>query len=171
MNSKKRTNGFTIIEMVIYMGLLSILIALMSQLFIATVGIKVESEAGASVQQDGNYIISRIAYDIHRASRIIAPALGQTGSTLSLGIIESGVEQIYTYLLANTTLTLLDGSTTDSIHSATTNVSTFSVTRVGNSATRANAKDTVQFLITISSTYRPPSGIQQMTFQSTAGLR
>lgn len=171
MNNKKYTNGFTIIEMVIYMGLLSILIALMSQLFIATLGVKVESEANTSVQQDGNYIISRITYDIHRASRIITPALGQTGSTLSLGIIESGVEQIYTYLLANTTLTLSDGSTTDSIHSATTHISTFTVTRVGNSATRANAKDTIQFHVTLSGVYSLPSGVQQMTFQSTAGLR
>ncbi len=170
MNSNKYTSGFTLIEMVLYMGLLSILIAIMSQMFIATLGVKIESEAGSSIQQDGNYIFSRIAYDIHRASRIIAPELGESGSIISLGIIEGGVERIYQYVLENNTLTLADGVTTEPIHSADTNVSTFTVTRVGNSATIINAKDTLHLFITITSV-NALTGAQQMTFQSTAGLR
>lgn len=163
--------GFTIIELVVYIGLLSILIAVMSQVFVATLGVKLESESDTGVSQDGNYIITRLAYDIRRASRIISPNVGESASMLSLGIIEGGIEQVYEYTLTGDTLSLSDGVTTESIHGDTTTISDFSVSRFGNSGTITDARDTIQFILTVTSTYTVPLGAQQMTFQSTEGLR
>ena len=163
--------GFTLIELTIYIGLLGILIAVMSQVFVATLSVKLDSEGNAFVVQDGNYILNRINYDIHRASRIISPTIGQTGSGLSLGIIENGVERVYQYTLSNQSLTLSDGITTDAVHGGSTLISNFQVTRVGNSLSVPDAKDTVQVIFTVASNYVVSSGVQQMTFQTTEGLR
>ena len=171
MKMHTRQKGFLLIELIIYMGLLMILLAIMSDVFVATLNVKLESDTTSAVQQDGSYIMSRIAYDVRRSTGIITPALGQSGTTLSLDIVENGVHKTYQYVWANNALTLSDGLSTDSLHGNNSRVTQFSVTHVGNSATIATAKDTISTALVVSSVGQTSSGVHTLTFQSTIGER
>lgn len=153
------------------MGLLSILLVILSQVFVATLGVKLESESNAAVVQDGNYIHTRLAYDISRAQRIVEPNLGVSSSQLTLGIIENGVEVLYTYSMSGDTLTLSDGSTTDMVHSDSVTIPQFVVTRIGNSDTVTDAKDTVKISYTVQSVYQRSSGTDSLSYEISLGLR
>jgi type II secretory pathway pseudopilin PulG len=168
---KKRAHGFTLIELILYIGLLSSLIVVMSQIFIAILNVKLESGSVSVVQQDGTYIQSRIAYDVRRASRILSPAIGQTGSVLSLTIVENGVDKTYSYSVSGSTLVLSDGTSTDNLEGTRSAISQFQVTRVGNSATISDAKDTVDVRFTLTSNYILSHTADSMSYQFASGLR
>lgn len=157
--------GFTLIELIIYMGLLGILLTIMSEVFIGILNLKLASESNSQVVLDGNFIQTRLTYDVHRAERIIAPDIGQTGGVLTLAIVEEGVEQVYQYALVGDALTITRGSDSDVLSADDSRVTEFSVTRIGNSETLASAKDTLSFLYTVK------SGRDELPFELSVGLR
>lgn len=171
MNYLRRQRGFLLLELVLYMGLLMILLTIMSEVFIATLAVKLESESTSAAQQDGSYIMARLAYDIRRSSNILSPALGQSATTLSLDIIENSVHKTYQYIWSNNSLVLSDGATSDLLHSNNSTVTNFTVTRVGNSGSITNAKDTISTILTVKSVAQTRAGLHTLTFQSTTGLR
>src|SRR3990172_6790072 len=48
--------GFTIIELILYMGMLSILLAVLSQIFVSILNVQLESQSSSSIEQDSRYI-------------------------------------------------------------------------------------------------------------------
>lgn len=164
-------HGFTLIELTIYIGLLGILIVIMSQMFIAIMSLKLESSSASAVQQDGTYITTRLAYDIRRAAAILSPAVGQSAGLLSLDIVEGGIHHTYQYASNSGILTLSDGIHTDVLESSGSAVTQFSVSRVGNSASNPNAKDTVDIVLTMTSQYQLPQGPDKMIYHIAVGLR
>ena len=167
----RQQNGFTLIELSVYIGLLGILIIIMSQMFIAILDVRLESASTSVIQQDGGYIEARIAYDVHRASSILSPPLGQVASALSLDIIESGVHKTYQYTLNGTDLVLSDGTDSDKLTSSGSAVTRFFVTRVGNSGTLPGAKDTVAVDMILTSQYQLPRAPDHLQYRFAAGLR
>lgn len=91
-------NGFTLIEMLLVMGIMSILLVILTEVFGSIINTKLRSEAVTAVAQDSRYVLARLAYDISRSSAITSP----TGNTLALQI--DGVS--YVYQLDGSTLTL-----------------------------------------------------------------
>lgn len=168
---KKAQLGFTLIELVLYFGLLSIFIVIMSQMFTAIMDVKLESASTSSVQQDATYLKARLSYDIRRAANILSPAVGQSASSLSLDIVENGTDKTYTYQLDGSVLTLSDGTNTDTLVSSESAVTQFLVTRVGNSGTITGARDTVDVQLTVTSRYQTPRPADQVQYQFAAGLR
>ena len=49
----KKQKGFSLVELLLYMGLFSILLASLMQLFGAIIAVRLESEATSAVLQDG----------------------------------------------------------------------------------------------------------------------
>src|SRR5438067_4427716 len=99
MNTKRNFNqkGFTLIEFLMYMGIFSILIVSLFQILTSVLDIQAESQATSSVDEDGKFILSRLAYDIQRASAVAVPvSRGAQGNTLQLTI--GGVS--YTYVVS-----------------------------------------------------------------------
>src|SRR5690348_3778918 len=87
--------SFTLIELLIYMALLSILLVIMTQIFVSVLDSKLEIESLTSIERDGNYLTSRLIYDISRSNGIVAPAgIGGQSNTLQISI--NGVNYIYT---------------------------------------------------------------------------
>src|SRR5260221_10945575 len=78
--------GFTLMELLLYMGIFSVLLVVLMQLFTSILSLHAESQATSSVDQDGNFALMRLAYDIHRSSSIVTPALGASSRTLTLKI-------------------------------------------------------------------------------------
>lgn len=129
-NLQSKAKGFTLIELMIYMGVLAIFIGTLSTLFSTSVNIQLESQNLTSVEQDGRYILARLIYDSHRATSVTTPAsLGASNSSLVLVI--SGVN--YTFDLdASGNLRYVNNLGTFQLNSHDTSLSSLSFQRIGN---------------------------------------
>ena len=119
------SGGFTLIEFLIYMGIFSMLLVVLTQMFVMILTTQLGTESSSSVEQDSRFILARLMYDVQRASQITVPAtLGVSGNTLQL--IIGGVS--YTYVLNGTNLEL----NSNQVNSFDTTVSNLSFERRGN---------------------------------------
>lgn len=161
MNFKSRLqSGFTLVELLLYAGLFTILLVVFLQLFSSIIGVQLESESRSAISQDGQYILQRLSYDIMRADSVVSPTtLGATASAMTLTI--SGSSSAYIVSGGN----LLLGS--DQLNSFATQVNNFSVLRLSNS----NGADSLQISITLTSLTMESSGAKTKTFQTTVSRR
>jgi hypothetical protein len=97
--SLKYQRGVTLVELLLYMGLFSGFLVLLSGLFISILDVQQESVDTARIEQDSQYLFSRLQYDLLRADDVLQPAEnGQSDDVLVLLIDD--VELVY----------MLDGS-------------------------------------------------------------
>jgi hypothetical protein len=161
---KKRSAGFTIVELILYAGILTMFLYVLTNIFTSVLDMQLESETQSAVIQDSRYILSRFGYDIGRASAIVTPAaLGDQTSTLVLTI--GGTN--YTYSVVNGNLILADANNSGSVNSFGTMVSGVSFRRYGN----LNGKNGVRIAFTLTSTTERISGPETRDYQATIGLR
>lgn len=159
-----RKSGFTIVEILIFFGLTSIFLTVITDLFVAIFDVKRESEATSAVEQDGRFILSRLIYDISRSAAITTPAsMGATGSSLVLTI--DGAAN--TYSLSGGNLNLANGAGVNSLNSSETSISAINFQRIGNAVTN----ETVRVNFTVESTTQRNSGSEVRVFQTTIGRR
>lgn len=130
--------GFSIVEMLLYSGLLVLFLAVLSNLFLSSLDIKQSSEGDSYTGQDARYIIARLTYDAKRANSIISPSLGASADSLIFSIDGSS----YTYGLASDNLTLTDPSGTLGLNGSETTISDVSFERIGNAGGKNSVKAT-----------------------------
>ena len=157
--------GFTLVEMLLYMGFLTAFLVVLTQIFVSTLNVQLESEANSSIQQDGRFIMTRLTYDIERATSISTPAsLGGQSSNLVM-TISGGT---YTYAISGNNLVLTTSLGTDQINGEGTKVSNLLFKRIGNSG----GKNTFQITFTLTSVVKRQSGNPDVkNFSTTVGLR
>jgi Tfp pilus assembly protein FimT len=158
--------GTTIVELLLYMAILTVLLTILTSIFVSALDVQSESSAVSSVQQDGNYILARLDYDIHRAQRINIPATnGATGNSFQIAI--AGVN--YTYSVdGNNNLVLINNLGNDNLNNFGSSVSDFSVQRFGNAG---GVEDTLRINFTITSKEKRVSGFEIRNFQTNLSLR
>lgn len=162
---KKFKKGYTLIELLIFMGMFSILIVVFTEILGSVLDVRRESESVSAVEQDGSFLLNRLSYDISRATSINSPNLvGTTDTVLDLTI--DGVN--YVYALNGSDLELTTGGSSYQINGVNTTVSNLSFTRIGND----DGKDTIQLSYTLTSvTQRAGVGSEVRNYQITVGLR
>nr|MBP7967316.1 type II secretion system protein [Candidatus Woesebacteria bacterium] len=117
----KRHSGFTLIELILFMGLFSVLMVVLMRIFTTIIEQQAEVESYSAVESDRLFISRRLDYDIARATAITVPASpGNQGSSLSLTI----ASQTYTYALQNGNLMLTSPTGTDRINQVGTTIPT-----------------------------------------------
>lgn len=164
VQSSKSHRGFTLIELVIYIGLLSLLLVFIMGIFLSVLDIQLESQANSSVEQDERYIISRMSYDMSRETTVTEPALiGSQSATLQFSTSGNS----YTYSLNNDKLELTSGSEVNELNSYDTSITGLSFQRIGNGTT----KDTIVVHFTISSKTKRASGPQTKNVSIVLGVR
>lgn len=157
--------GFTIVELLLFMGLLLLLIGITTSVFTTAVSIQLESVAASSVQQDERYIVAKLNYDIERATSIISPASkGVSVNSLQLSI--GGVTN--TYAVSGGNLQVTANSVTNKLNGYDTSISNFSVIRSGNVG---GIEDTVTVFFTLTSRTRKDNGYETKSVQTTFALR
>lgn len=166
----KKTSGFTLIELVIYGGLLGILLVILSDYFISIMNLQLQTKVSSSIEQDGEYILARTAYDMHRALSIQSPGVGITGSSVSIVIHENDVDKTYQYDVQNGNLMLTVDSAATQLNSGESEVAGFSVFRIGNSDSIVGAKDTLRMSFTLRSK-ATGSSFSERPFMTTVSLR
>jgi len=159
-----RQSGFTLIEIAIYMGILSILLLILSSFFNSAMDTLLQSQATSPTEQDSKFILNRLMYDITNADSLTTPiSPGDQGPTMQL--VRGGTT--YTYAQTGSNLTLNDNVGTDVLNSPQTTISNLIFKRIG----YTNEKPTVQITFTITSVTTAKSGKDSQTFQTTVSLR
>lgn len=162
----KKEKGYTLIELLIYMGIFSIIISVLGALFGATIDTQLESQGDSYVDQDGKYILSRIIYDFQSASSIDDP------TALELGVQHNSLRltidgETYTYSLdANGNLELINAVSPDNLNSIHTKVSDLRFIRIGSGSTQ----DTVKIHFTITSKIPKENGYESRDYDTTLSL-
>lgn len=160
-NSEK---GFTLIELTIYLGVLTILLLVLSSFFNSAMDTMLSSQATSPTEQDSKFILNRLFYDITNADSLTTPVNpGNSGQTMQL--IRNGIT--YTYTLTGNNLTLTDNVGTDVLNSPSTTISSLNFKRIG----YTGENPTVQITLTIKSVATSKSGQDSQTFQTTVSLR
>ncbi len=162
-----KAKGFTLVELLVYMGLLSILLVALTTIFTTVIDTQLNAQTTSYVSQDGRYIYSRFIYDINNASSVLSPAaLGSTSASLVLTKDGSQV----TYALSGNDLVMTNNTGSYTMNSFGTKISKLSFKRVGNAGI-TNPKDTFQISFTVSGNRQADSSPEVKDFQTTAGLR
>ena len=158
--------GTTLIELLLYMGILSILLTALTSIFVSALDVQSESNATSSVEQDGNYILARLNYDIHRAQSIsIPPSNGATAGNFQLVI--NGVN--YTYdINGDNDLILTNSLGANSLNNFGTNISNFSVERFGNTG---GIENTLKINFTSTGREQRTSVLETKNFEMNISLR
>ena len=160
--------GFTLVELLLYIGIFSILVVALFQLFTSIIDTQIESQSSSSVFLDGQYILNRFKYDMGRTKNIIVPSLpGEPGTAAKLSIDNA----VYTYSLVNGNLTLTNetASTAGQLNSMATTVSNLNFTRL--SDTQAKNTDTLTISFRLTSNIIKRGGPRAENFKTTVGIR
>jgi hypothetical protein len=162
--NKLNHKGVTIVELLIYLGLSSIMLVVLSELFVSILSESVETQNYSAVQTDGRYITARLRYAINNADSIVTPAtLGSTTSDLTTIVGANN----YHYYLNGDRLYLNDGTGDYLVSNVDTQITELQFTRQGNT----NGKHVISFSFKSSSGTAGTQQYESQIFVSAGGLR
>ena len=158
--------GVTVVELLLYMFILSVLLTILTSVFVSALDVQSESNSASSVEYDGNYILARLSYDIHRANSISIPTSnGSSSATLRI-VINS---ENYTYSIdSNNNLILVNNLGTNNLNNYGTSISALSIQRLGNAG---GIENTLRINFTVTSKTKRVSGYETKNFQTNLSLR
>ncbi len=161
--------GFTIIEILFYIAISSILILGLTAFMISVTEINQRSKIVEEVEQQGAQVMELILRSIRKADSINNPTIGNSSNSLSLVMIEIGKNPTL-FNLSNQTLQITEGiNSAQALNNNLVNVSDLSFTNLSRPETSGIIR--VQFTLN----YNHPSqeGIfnYEKTFVSSASLR
>lgn len=159
----QKLKSFTLIELIIYIGIFSIMMLVLLDIFISSLKTKNITESTAYVNQDARFIFAKLSNDINNANSIDLPALGEVTSTLTL-ILYGNQE---TFRINNGNLELIDDSGTHVLNSINTIITNLAFHRLGNQG----GKNSIKINITIESKALVNNRRQIINMQTTAALR
>jgi len=159
------SKGFTIVELLLYMALFSVLITIVSNIFMDTMQLQLQSQSTSVVTQNMDYIFARFGYDIYKASGITTPAsAGQSGPVLTINI--SG--QSYTYSLSGSNLILTTPAGSFTLNTPDVSVTAFTATHLDG----FSAKPNIHIGLTLTSNIVPLGrGPETVSYSSAFTLR
>ena len=164
----KGQKGTSLIELLLYFALLTIILSIATDLIIKSGEFSLEAKSQNVLQEDARFIGNRLAYDIHQATAVTTPAnLGEASSTLTIMV---GVEtHIYTLLVNNFQYQEVAGSNTQTanLNSNLTKINSVSFQRLGN----PGGKPTIKIIFEIKDVKGTKGGPIKKTFETVVGLR
>lgn len=163
--NRNNKRGFTLIEILVYFALLSIILLIIVDLFLRISEASLESTAKSRVEAEGEYVLNKLTYDIRRADGINQPPTpGDSRSFLAL-VIDG---DIYIYFTSGSTI--LIGRWPSEIYSLTGNsvsASPLTFTRIQN----PGGEPTVRISFNLESTDTTKQGVKSKDFETVVSLR
>lgn len=86
LSAKPFESGFSLVELIIYIGIFSVILIVAYQLFNVTIRIRNQTEARYEVQQNIRFAVEKISEQIRKASAILAPVTGTPSNILTLTV-------------------------------------------------------------------------------------
>ena len=156
--------GVTLIELLIVMAILPMLLVMVSSMFGSFMDGQERAVAQAAINQEQQYLLEKLAYDVGQSSAIVLPATdGESGATLRLQTAAGTVE----YVLSGVTLMRILSESSAPVTSTRVLVDTFAVQRLGN----VEGKDSVRLHFSLSSTASAQLGLTTRETSTTYTLR
>ncbi len=156
--------GVTIVELMIYLGLSTIMLLILSQLFVAILEESVKVQNYSAVQADGRYVLGRLKMQLNNADSVSVPAsLGDSAGELVL--TEGGVT--YRYYVNSEHLYLSDGTGDYLVSDLDTRITDALFTRTGN----ADGKPVILIEFTSSSGVAGTVQHESQIYKGAGGLR
>jgi len=163
-SSLRSTKGVTLVEVIIYVAILSMFLVVLTNIFASILDVRSESEASSAISADTRYIISRLSFDVKRATAINTPtAIGATTNNLSLVI--GGIN--YDYTIVGNNLTLANNFGNNNLNSSETKLQNITFQKLS----YVTGKNTVKVTFTINSSSIRNSGPETKTITTTISLR
>lgn len=167
ISSKQSEKGTTLIELLLYIGLISLLLTVAVNLFLDLGEFNLAATSQQNINNEANLIVARLTYDIHQATSISSPAnLGDSSSVL---IFNAGTDT-HTYSLTSGNLQYQSTSSATqsaSVNSNRVSVTALSFSRVGN----PNGKPTIEVNFTLQNSQPTKQGSLSGTFDTVVGQR
>lgn len=169
---EKFQKGASLIEILLYFALFSIILAISIDFLIKTGEFGLETSRKDVLQEEGRYIIGRLTYDIHRANPLSEPdMLGETTNllrfTVVTGFFSSEVHE-YTLDSGNLLFTRISTSTnTANLNSNRVKVNSLSFTRLGSIL----GKPTIKIAFELETTQAEKGGPKKQSFETVVGTR
>lgn len=156
--------GFTLVELLVYMGLMSIFLLVLLDIFSVTLNTKLSSQSTASIAADSRYVLSKLSYDINNADSVTDPILGE--STSRLQIVNSGITETYSLSSGNLVKTI--GGVSSRLNGLDTSFDSITFKNIGN----FGGKPTIQVAYKIKSNITLQGNrIQTQEINTTIGTR
>lgn len=160
----KKRPGITIAELVIYLGILSVLLVVFVNMFAVLVNRQLETEGVSSSQYDSSYLLQRFIYDFGRAASIEVPPTPGSASASLRFIADSNV---YEYSASAGALLLTTNGVSEELSSSETTISNPVFLRLG----IGDRTDVVQIQFDITSKSQSTAGSEVVHFSTVLGLR
>ncbi len=144
----KIQNGFTVVELLVYIGLLTVLLLVLLDIFVTTLNFKLQSESTSSLNQDARMIMANLNYNIYNSHSAVVVS----SSKLSL---DSGAK---VYELSDGNLLL----NSVRLNGQNTKVDSISFTKIA---------ETIKMSYTVESLIITSGAARTQTVDSTIGLR
>lgn len=173
---KSRSNqvGATLIELLLYLALLTIIATIATDILFSSGEFSLEASSKNILQEDGRYIMNRLTFDIHRATTITTPASFGGSGTNSLQLdltIGFSPTETHVYSLAGNYISF-QGSVGVSLQPANLNSNQTKITnlkfiRLGT----VTGKPTVKISFDLESVKPLKQGINKQSFETLVGTR
>lgn len=140
--------GTTLVELLIFLVVLSIVIAMALPMLFAATESRLLQQTIAVVEQNGTQVLQNATLHIRQAERILSPAIGQTGSVLALQTA-SGTLHPTIIGVSSGNIVLIEGTEIELISSPQVAIQNFVVRNTSTSATRQSVSITFRASRTI----------------------
>lgn len=161
----KNKKSFTIVEFLIYIGILSVILLVFIELFTSLTRLRTENESTSNIQQDSSYLINKFIYDIHQAKNITLP-LHPSNTSNVLNMVIDGIAYSYATDSAKN-LILSDGSNGYQLNGYDTSISEIIFSRLG----QDDIHDVIKINFTVVSRVKNPTGFDSQSYETIVGLR
>jgi len=131
--NKRHPQGLTMIEMLLYVGILAILGTLLSSFLLTSLQVRVKAESIAEVEDQGFASMQVISRIVREATAVDAPVSGQSGSELQLTTADPPTTPT-TITAVDGQLILSQGSTSGALTSGVVVVDDLTITALGSEA-------------------------------------
>ncbi|MFA5188575.1 MAG: prepilin-type N-terminal cleavage/methylation domain-containing protein [Patescibacteria group bacterium] len=102
-NKPKKQKGFSLIELILYLGLLAFLFSVLFVFFQQTIYAKAKINDKIELVDSGQFALNKIVWYLKQAESVNSPAIGQSQNTLSLNLADQTQNPIE-FLLENNVL-------------------------------------------------------------------
>ncbi len=112
MNILSSQKGFTLVELILYVAICSILLLTISSFLSFLLGARVRSQAITEVNQQGFQVMSLMTQTIRNGRSIQSPSMGNSSSTLSITTGDALLNPTVFTMSSSTVITIKEGSKT-----------------------------------------------------------
>lgn len=163
-NNHQAEQGFSLVELLLYMGLLSVFLVVISTFFVSILDVQSRALSSSELEENSKFISNRLKYELRSAESATNSAeLGAASSSIVL--IRDSVS--YTFSVLDNTLQRASASATVVLHDDDVQLSNFSVVRVGNEG----QFDTFIIDYSLTSATQVGGDADQRDYQLTVGMR